>query len=161
MRKKLIEYDYIQVMTPQLYDKQLWEQSGHWAKYKENMFVLESEKRTMSLKPMNCPGHCLIFKSKARSYRELPMRMAEYGCCHRNELSGTLHGLSRVRKFTQDDAHIFCAEEQIKEELKSCLKLMKEVYQIFGLNHSLMLSTRPEKYIGEIEQWDRAEKVCI
>lgn len=157
MRKKLLKYDYIQVRTPQLFFKELWETSGHWSKYHENMFVLESEKRVQSLKPMNCPAHCLIFRSKARSYRELPMRMAEFGCCHRNELSGTLHGLSRVRRFTQDDAHIFCAADGIKAELQNCLNLMKEVYAIFGLQHSLMLSTRPKLYIGELSQWEKAE----
>ena len=161
MRRKLVKYDYVQVRTPQLFFKELWETSGHWAKYQQNMFVLESEKRVQSLKPMNCPGHCLIFRSRARSYRELPLRMAEFGCCHRNELSGTLHGLSRVRRFTQDDAHIFCAPDAIKEELMSCLNLMKEVYAIFGLDHSLMLSTRPKLYIGELDQWNSAEAVCF
>lgn len=109
-----------------------------------------------ALKPMNCPGHCLLYRSRSRSYRELPLRMAEFGCCHRNELSGTLTGLTRVRRFTQDDAHIFCKPEDIGSELKSCLSLMEEVYGIFGLNFFLTLSTRPEKYIGSDELWENA-----
>lgn len=113
MREKLRKYHYIEVMTPQLFDKSLWELSGHWSKYQENMFALENEKRKMALKPMNCPGHCLIYKHKARSYRDLPIRMMEFGCCHRNEISGNLHGLTRVRRFTQDDAHIFCKPEDV------------------------------------------------
>ncbi|KAH7824288.1 putative threonyl-tRNA synthetase [Monocercomonoides exilis] len=157
MRRKQREFRYIEVMTPQMFDKAMWETSGHWTKYKENIFVLESEKRTLGIKPMNCPGHCLIYKHASRSYRDLPMRMAEFGCCHRNELSGTLHGLTRVRRFTQDDAHIFCKPEDVGDELKGCLRMMAETYTIFGLKHSLCLSTRPKKYIGDLEQWNQAE----
>ncbi|KAK2964449.1 putative Threonine--tRNA ligase [Blattamonas nauphoetae] len=158
IRQKLRRYEYIEVMSPQMFNVRLWQTSGHWGKYKENMFVLENEKQIMALKPMNCPGHCLIYKNQHRSYRDLPLRMSEFGCCHRNELSGTLHGLTRVRKFTQDDAHIFCKPEDIRDELNKCIQLMEETYKIFGLEHSFSLSTRPNVFLGEIEQWDDAEK---
>ncbi|MCL7034358.1 hypothetical protein MKW94_005362 [Papaver nudicaule] len=138
---------YDEVGTPNMYNMQLWETSGHASKYKENMFVFEIDKQEFGLKPMNCPGHCLMFDHRVRSYRELPLRLADFGALHRNEASGALGGLTRVRRFQQDDAHIFCRESQIKPE----------VYDIFGFTFELELSTRPEKYIGEIEVWDKAE----
>lgn len=157
MRKQYWIRGYAEVQTPNLFDFDLWHTSGHAANYRDNMFLLNVEGREYGLKPMNCPGHCLIFKNRARSYRELPLRMADFGVLHRNELSGTLGGLTRVRRFQQDDAHIFCMPEQVKEEVTSCLLFMKHVYGIFGFEYELDLSTRPEHYLGEIEQWDIAE----
>lgn len=159
LRDQYWKHDYTEVQTPNLFDFDLWKQSGHAANYKDNMFCLEVEGREFGLKPMNCPSHCYIFKSKSRSYRELPIRFADFGVLHRNELSGTLGGLTRVRRFQQDDAHIFCTEDQVKEEVGNCLRFLKSVYQVFGFNYSLQLSTRPEKFIGEIAVWDRAEKM--
>ncbi len=147
------------MQTPNLFDFDLWHTSGHAANYKGNMFVLDVEGREFGIKPMNCPGHCLIFGSRVRSYRELPMRLADCGVLHRNELSGTLGGLTRVRRFQQDDAHIFCTEEQVMEEVAAYLDFFKHVYDIFGFKYEFDLSTRPESYVGEVALWDRAEKM--
>lgn len=147
-----------EVVSPNIYNSKLWETSGHWQHYAENMFSFESEKETFALKPMNCPGHCLIFDHRPRSWRELPLRMADFGVLHRNELSGALTGLTRVRRFQQDDAHIFCPQELIKEEIKGCLDFLEAVYNVFGFTYKLELSTRPKKYLGEIEVWNSAEK---
>ncbi|KAJ0965874.1 hypothetical protein J5N97_027012 [Dioscorea zingiberensis] len=157
MRAQYWERGYQEVLTPNIYNMQLWETSGHAANYKENMFVFEIEKQEFGLKPMNCPGHCLMFEHRVRSYRELPLRIADFGVLHRNELSGALTGLTRVRRFQQDDAHIFCRESQVKEEVKNVLEFIKHAYDIFGFTFELELSTRPEKYLGEIETWDKAE----
>ncbi|OVA00118.1 Aminoacyl-tRNA synthetase [Macleaya cordata] len=151
------ERGYEEVISPNMYNMQLWETSGHAANYKENMFVFEIEKQEFGLKPMNCPGHCLMFDHRVRSYRELPLRLADFGVLHRNEASGALTGLTRVRRFQQDDAHIFCRESQIKDEVKSVLEFIKYAYDIFGFTFELELSTRPEKYLGDIETWEKAE----
>lgn len=161
MRKQYWTNGYTEVQTPNMFDFDLWVQSGHAANYKENMYSLNVEGREFGLKPMNCPSHCLMFKSRARSYRELPLRLADFGVLHRNELSGTLGGLTRVRRFQQDDAHIFCMEEQVEEEVGNYLRLLKSVYDKFGFDYSLRLSTRPEKYLGDISLWDRAEKMLM
>ncbi|KAJ1950786.1 threonyl-tRNA synthetase, partial [Linderina macrospora] len=147
-----------EVITPNMFNTKLWEQSGHWANYQEDMFSLEVEKEKFALKPMNCPGHCLMFGIRDRSYRELPIRFADFGVLHRNEASGALSGLTRVRRFQQDDAHIFCTQEQVGSEMKHALKFLKDVYGIFGFTFDLELSTRPEKFLGEVAVWDRAEK---
>lgn len=147
-----------EVISPNVYNSKLWMTSGHWQHYAENMFQFDVEKETFALKPMNCPGHCLIFDHRNRSWRELPLRMADFGVLHRNELSGALTGLTRVRRFQQDDAHIFCTPEQIKTEITSCLDFLKHVYGIFGFTFDLVLSTRPDNYLGEIEVWNEAEK---
>jgi threonyl-tRNA synthetase len=151
------ERGYEEVKTPLLFDSELWKQSGHWDKYRENMFVTESEDRPMGLKPMNCPGHIQVYKSQRHSYRELPVRYAEPGLLHRNEPSGTLHGLLRARHFAQDDGHIFCTEEQVQAEVRSCIEYGFAVYDIFGFDVHLELSTRPEQRIGDDALWDRAE----
>ena len=148
---------YQEVKTPQLYDAELWRTSGHWDKYRENMFLTESEDRPMGLKPMNCPGHAHLYGSQQWSYRDLPVRYSEPGLLHRNEPSGTLHGLLRVRHFCQDDAHIFCTEDQIQSEVASCLEFAFATYRLFGLEPSLELSTRPDQRIGDDATWDRAE----
>jgi threonyl-tRNA synthetase len=148
---------YTEVKTPQLYDSSLWVTSGHWEKYRENMFVTESEDRAMAIKPMNCPGHCQLYALHRHSYRDLPVRYSEPGLLHRNEPSGTLHGLLRVRHFAQDDAHIFCAEDQIQQEVAGCLEMAFATYAVFGLDVRLELSTRPEVRIGDDALWDRAE----
>jgi threonyl-tRNA synthetase len=159
IRGKLEENNYIEVKTPQLIDRVLWEKSGHWEKFKENMFIAESESRLLAVKPMNCPGHAQIFNQELRSYRQLPLRMAEFGCCHRNEPSGSLHGIMRVRSFTQDDAHIFCEESQINEETVKFCSLLSLVYKDFGFENILVkFSTRPVKRAGSDETWDKAEK---
>ncbi|KAI4469075.1 threonine-trna ligase [Holotrichia oblita] len=147
-----------EVISPNIYNAKLWQTSGHWAHYAENMFSFDVEKDKYALKPMNCPGHCLIFDNRIRSWRELPLRLADFGVLHRNELSGALTGLTRVRRMQQDDAHIFCAVEQIKDEIKGALDFLKHVYGIFGFSFNLVLSSRPEKYLGELEMWDQAEK---
>lgn len=147
-----------EVITPNMYNAKLWQTSGHWQHYAENMFSFDVEKETFALKPMNCPGHCLIFDHRNRSWRELPLRMADFGVLHRNELSGALTGLTRVRRFQQDDAHIFCAPEQIKQEITGCLDFLRFVYGKFGFSFELVLSTRPEKFLGEVKDWDEAEK---
>lgn len=158
MRQQYRDRGYQEVLSPNIYNMQLWETSGHAANYKENMFVFEIEKQEFGLKPMNCPGHCLMFANRVRSYRELPLRMADFGVLHRNELSGALTGLTRVRRFQQDDAHIFCREDQIKDEVKAVLEFINYVYEIFGFKYELELSTRPEKYLGEVETWNKAEQ---
>lgn len=158
VRQQYRERGYQEVLSPNIYNIQLWETSGHAANYKDNMFVFEIEKQEFGLKPMNCPGHCLMFDNRVRSYRELPLRMADFGVLHRNELSGALTGLTRVRRFQQDDAHIFCRESQIKDEIKGVLDFIDYVYEIFGFKYELELSTRPEKYLGDIETWNEAER---
>ena len=151
---------YQEVLTPLLYDKELWETSGHWSHYKDNMFIMESEKKTFSLKPMNCPSHCLIYKHKLRSYKELPLRIADFAPLHRNELSGTLTGLTRVRKFSQDDAHIFVSEEQLEKEIENVFDFEKHVYnEVFKLDYYMRLGTRPTQFMGEKPLWDKAEKI--
>jgi threonyl-tRNA synthetase len=159
VRRRLDEADYIEVRTPQVLDRKFWEQSGHWEKYRENMFVAETaEDEVLSLKPMNCPGHVQIFKQGQKSYRDLPMRMAEFGACHRYEPSGALHGLMRVRAFTQDDAHIFCREDQIESETARFITLAKSIHSDFGLETDhIKLATRPEQRAGSDEFWDKAE----
>ncbi|MDB2550820.1 threonine--tRNA ligase, partial [Rickettsiales bacterium] len=159
IRKKIKKNGYIEVKTPQLIDRVLWEKSGHWDKFKENMFIAESgEGRTLAIKPMNCPAHVQIFNQKLTSYRDLPLRMSEFGCCHRNESSGSLHGIMRVRAFTQDDAHIFCEEHQINDETVAFCQLLQEVYKDFGFNNvKVKFSTRPEVRAGNDETWDKAE----
>lgn len=158
IRGKLERDGYVEVKTPQMVDKILWEKSGHWEKFRENMFVAESEERTLAVKPMNCPCHVQIFNQHLVSYRQLPLRMAEFGSCHRNESSGSLHGIMRVRAFTQDDAHIFCEENQINSETVAFCKLLKEVYSDFGFeNVKVKFSTRPEKRAGSDATWDKAE----
>jgi len=159
VRRRLDAADYIEVRTPQVLDRKFWEQSGHWEKYRENMFVAETaEDEVLSLKPMNCPGHVQIFKSGQKSYRDLPMRMAEFGACHRYEPSGALHGLMRVRAFTQDDAHIFCREDQIEDETARFITLAKSIHSDFGLETDhIKLATRPELRAGSDEFWDKAE----
>ncbi|KAM9062172.1 threonine--tRNA ligase 2, cytoplasmic [Sarcophilus harrisii] len=150
--------NFTEVMSPNIYNCKLWETSGHWQHYSENMFSFDVEKETFALKPMNCPGHCLMFAHRPRSWREMPVRLADFGVLHRNELSGTLSGLTRVRRFQQDDAHIFCMMEQIEEEMKGCLEFLQSIYTVFGFSFQLNLSTRPENFLGEIEIWDQAEK---
>ncbi len=152
-----VDRGYTEVRTPILYDVELWKQSGHWHVYRENMYFTDVEDRPMGLKPMNCPAHCQIYKRDLRSYRELPIRLCEQGLVHRHEPSGTLHGLMRVRHITQDDAHVFCTEEQIEEEAMRCLEFGFYMYEQFGLEPRLELSTRPEKRVGTEEMWDRAE----
>lgn len=159
IREKQREYDFGEVKAPLMMDRSLWEKSGHWDKYAENMFTTVSEKREYAIKPMNCPGHVQIFNQGLKSHRDLPLRMAEFGCCHRNEPSGALHGLMRVRGFTQDDAHIFCTDEQIQDEVSSCIQMVYDVYKVFGFeNIAVKLSTRPEKRVGSDEIWDKSEK---
>ncbi|MGO4326785.1 threonine--tRNA ligase [Cupriavidus sp. 2TAF22] len=159
MRGRLTQAGYEEVRTPQVMDRSLWEKSGHWQNYKENMFVTESEKRDYAIKPMNCPGHVQIFNHGLRSYRDLPLRLAEFGACHRNEPSGALHGLMRVRGFVQDDAHIFCTEEQIVAEAKAFNELAFSVYDDFGFKDvAVKLSLRPEQRAGSDEVWDHAEE---
>jgi threonyl-tRNA synthetase len=158
MRRKFIEHDYREVRTPTMMDRVLWEKSGHWENYRDNMFTTASENRDYAVKPMNCPGHVQIFNHGLHSYRDLPLRLAEFGSCHRNEPSGSLHGLMRVRGFTQDDAHIFCAERQIEGEVASFIGMLQKVYADFGFSDVLVkLSTRPEKRVGTDETWDKAE----
>ena len=159
MRRELSAAGYQEVKTPQILDKTFWEKSGHWANYKDNMFTTQSEKREYAVKPMNCPGHVQIFNHGLRSYNDLPMRLAEFGSCHRNEPSGALHGLMRVRGFVQDDAHIFCTEDQIAEETRAFNQLVMKIYRQFGFHDvSIKLSLRPEKRAGSDEIWDKAEQ---
>ena len=158
MRRKFREHDYQEVRTPTIMDRTLWEKSGHWENYHDNMFTTASENRDYAVKPMNCPGHVQIFNHGLHSYRDLPLRLAEFGSCHRNESSGSLHGLMRVRGFTQDDAHIFCTEEQVQSEVSNFIVMLNEVYRDFGFTEVLVkLSTRPEKRVGSDETWDKAE----
>ncbi|KAF9308321.1 threonyl-tRNA synthetase [Podila horticola] len=148
---------YTEVMSPNMFNVKLWQTSGHWENYKDDMFMFEVEKETFGLKPMNCPGHCLMFDVRERSYRELPLRFADFGVLHRNEASGALGGLTRVRRFQQDDAHLFCRLDQLGSEMDATLDFLQYVYGIFGFEFSLAISTRPEKYLGKIEDWDIAE----
>ncbi len=158
MRQVYRDNGYLEVKGPQILDQGLWEKTGHWDKYRENMFVTESEKRDYALKPMNCPGHLIIFNQGIKSYRDLPLRFGEFGQCHRNEPSGGLHGIMRVRAFTQDDGHIFCTQEQIQSEVIAFTTLLQKVYKDFGYTDIIYkLSTRPEKRIGSEESWDKAE----
>ena len=157
IKEKYWEYEYDEVVSPNIYNFSLWETSGHAAHYRENMFGFQVEKADFGLKPMNCPGHCVMFGHRSRSYRELPIRMADFGVLHRNEYSGALSGLTRVRRFQQDDAHIFCRPDQVKQEITSFLKMLDEVYAVFGLSYKMALSTRPEGFLGEVELWDQAE----
>ncbi|MFD1006718.1 threonine--tRNA ligase [Oceanisphaera ostreae] len=158
VREKLREYDYQEVKGPLMMDRVLWERSGHWDKYADYMFTTSSENREYAIKPMNCPGHVQIFNQGLKSYRDLPLRMGEFGSCHRNEPSGALHGLMRVRGFTQDDAHIFCTESQIQSEVSDCINLVYDTYKTFGFTDIVVkLSTRPEERIGSDEAWDQAE----
>ncbi len=159
IREKLRQYDYQEVKTPLVVDRSLWEKSGHWDKFQDMIFTTHSENRDYAIKPMNCPCHVQIYNQGLKSYRDLPLRMAEFGSCHRNEPSGTLHGLMRVRSFVQDDAHIFCAESQIQEEVSAFIDLLFEVYKDFGFEDvPVKLSTRPENRVGSDEIWDKAEK---
>ncbi|KAG5050699.1 hypothetical protein AAZX31_02G030800 [Glycine max] len=157
IRNQYRDRGYQEVISPNVFNMELWVQSGHAANYREDMFILEVDKQEFGLKPMNCPGHCLMFKHRVRSYRELPLRFADFGVLHRNEASGALSGLTRVRRFQQDDAHIFCRESQIKDEVRNSLNFINYVYKIFGFTYELKLSTRPEKYLGDIATWDKAE----
>jgi len=158
LRRRMNEkHGYLEVKTPVIYDSSVWVTSGHWEKYRENMFLIPDDERTYGLKPMNCPGHMLLFNRRLHSYRELPVRYAEAGTLHRNELAGTLHGLTRVRHVTQDDAHIFVSEEQIEEEMDRVIAFVRELYGIFGLEPRAELATRPENRAGDDAQWDRAE----
>ncbi|WP_444467144.1 threonine--tRNA ligase [Sutterella wadsworthensis] len=162
MRRVYQDNDYEEVKAPQLLDRSLWERSGHWAKYRDNMFTTESENRYYALKPMNCPGHIQIFNSKLRSYRDLPLRIGEFGQCHRNESSGSLHGLMRVRGFTQDDGHIFCTEDQILAECEAFTALVQKVYKTFGFTDiAYKVATRPAMRIGEDAVWDKAEHALM
>lgn len=158
VREKYMEYDYKEVITPQIFDVELFHTSGHYENYKENMYFTEVEEREFASKPMNCPGHCLLYKADRYSYRDLPLRIADFGRLHRFERSGTMHGLVRVRTFCQDDAHIFCRTEQLQEEIRGFMKMLNEVYQTLGMsNYKVFLSTRPEKRIGTDADWDHAE----
>lgn len=158
VREQTEKFNYQEVKAPQILDRSLWEKSGHWGKYKDNMFCTCSENRDYAIKPMNCPGHVQIFNQGLKSYRDLPLRMAEFGSCHRNEPSGSLHGLMRVRAFTQDDAHIFCTEDQILSEVSGCIQMVFECYKTFGFEDIVVkLSTRPDQRVGDDATWDKAE----
>ncbi|MHB0917837.1 MAG: threonine--tRNA ligase [Thiobacillus sp.] len=158
MRQKFVDYGYQEVRTPAVMDRSMWEKSGHWENYRDNMFTTASENRDYAVKPMNCPGHVQIFNSGLHSYRDLPLRLAEFGSCHRNEPSGALHGIMRVRGFTQDDAHIFCTEDQIEQEVADFIAMLQKTYADFGFDDVLVkLSTRPDKRVGSDESWDKAE----
>jgi threonyl-tRNA synthetase len=158
MRRVYQDNGYQEVRCPQILDRSLWEKSGHWENYRENMFTTESEKRTYAVKPMNCPGHVQIYNAGLRSYRELPLRYGEFGACHRNEASGALHGIMRIRAFTQDDGHIFCTEDQILPECVAYTALLQKVYADFGFTQIVYkLATRPEKRVGADDLWDKAE----
>jgi len=163
MRRKLATHNYNEVKTPQVIDRTLWEKSGHWDKFKENMFMVEGEgNKVLALKPMNCPGHVQIFKQGVKSYKDLPIRMSEFGSCHRNEPSGALHGIMRVRQFTQDDAHIFCTDEQITDESLIFCDLLRDIYKDFGFDQlKVKFSDRPEVRAGSDKVWDKAEKALI
>ena len=159
IRRRLEASGYVEVKTPQLIDRALWEASGHWEKFREHMFTTESENRVLAVKPMNCPGHVQIFRQGLKSYRDLPLRLAEFGSCHRNEPSGAIHGIMRVRAFTQDDAHIFCTEDQIKSESAAFFKLLLSVYTDLGFTDvRVRLADRPELRAGSDEVWDKAER---
>ena len=159
VRNLLTEYDYQEVHTPQMLDRSLWERSGHWDKFRQNMFTTHVDDRDYAIKPMNCPGHVQLFNQGLKSYRELPIRIAEFGIVHRNEPSGTLHGLMRARRFTQDDAHVFCTEDQLQSEVSTLIELTYRMYKDFGFSDiEVALSTRPQERVGEDALWDRAEK---
>src|SRR5687768_6264758 len=159
MREIFRDNGYLEIRTPSVLDKALWERSGHWENFRENMFVTQSEEREFAVKPMNCPGHVQVFRQGLKSYRDLPLRLAEFGSCHRNEPSGALHGIMRVRAFIQDDAHIFCTESQVQDEAVQFIELLQKVYNDFGFNEILVkLSTRPKKRVGSEAQWDKAEE---
>jgi threonyl-tRNA synthetase len=158
IREHYWDRGYDEIITPNIYNLELWHRSGHALHYKDNMFCFDVEGQEWAMKPMNCPGHCLMFASALRSYRDLPIRYADFGVLHRNELSGALTGLTRVRRFQQDDAHIFCREDQIEQEVIAALQFMKDVYTTFGMTYKLELSTRPKKALGDVELWHRAEK---
>lgn len=159
MRDVFRDNGYLEIRTPSVLDKALWERSGHWENFRENMFVTQSEEREFAVKPMNCPGHVQVFRQGLKSYRDLPLRLAEFGSCHRNEPSGALHGTMRVRAFIQDDAHIFCTESQVQDEAVQFIELLQKVYNDFGFNEILVkLSTRPKKRVGSEAQWDKAEE---
>ena len=158
IRSIMRDNGYQEIKTPQVVDRKLWEKSGHWEKFREDMFTTSTENREYAIKPMNCPCHIQVFNQNLHSYRDLPLRLAEFGSCHRNEPSGTLHGLMRLRNFVQDDAHIFCAEEQIQDEVGAFIDLVYETYKKFGFEEVIIfLSDRPEKRVGTDEQWDKAE----
>ncbi|KAL8854059.1 MAG: hypothetical protein Q9221_001182 [Calogaya cf. arnoldii] len=157
LRSEYQKRGYSEVQSPNMYDSELWKKSGHWQHYSEDMFVLDVEKKKWALKPMNCPGHCIMFGHRERSYRELPLRMADFGVLHRNEASGALNGMTRVRKFQQDDTHIFCTQDQITEEIDGLFDFLKCIYGLFGFPFRLRLSTRPDKFLGDIKTWDVAE----
>ncbi|EPX72358.1 cytoplasmic threonine-tRNA ligase Trs1 [Schizosaccharomyces octosporus yFS286] len=158
MREQYAQRNYQEVITPNMFNVNLWKTSGHWNNYSENMFSFDVEKEKFALKPMNCPGHCVIYKNRDRSYRDLPWRVADFGVLHRNEFSGALSGLTRVRRFQQDDAHIFCRPDQVKSEIEGCFDFLQHVYGTFGFTFHLELSTRPEeKFLGDVATWDRAE----
>ena len=159
MRKELRKADYQEIKTPEILDKKLWQISGHWDKYKENIFLTQYEEKKFAVKPMNCPGGMLVYKSKPKSYKDLPLRTGEFGTVHRQELSGVLGGLFRVIQFTQDDAHVFCNEKQLEQEIINIIELTDKIYKIFNFKYNVELSTRPEKRIGSDKDWDKAEKV--
>jgi threonyl-tRNA synthetase len=159
MRSEYWKRGYQEVSSPNMFNSQLWKTSGHWDHYKEDMFLLDVDKENFALKPMNCPGHCLLFGVRDRSYRDLPMRVAEFGVLHRNEASGALSGLTRVRRFVQDDSHIFCRQDQIGPEMHDLLDFFQTIYGTFGLTFKMKLSTRPEKYLGDLKDWNEAERV--
>jgi len=159
MKEEYWKRGFQEVVSPNIYNSKLWQTSGHWEHYADNMFKFEVEKEMFGLKPMNCPGHCLIFDHGIRSWKELPLRLADFGVLHRNELSGALTGLTRVRRFQQDDAHIFCLPDQIKDEIRGALDFLKHVYSTFGFSYTLKLSTRPESFLGDVEVWNKAEKM--
>ena len=159
IREEYWKRGFQEVISPNIYNAKLWQTSGHWDHYAENMFKIDVEKEQFGLKPMNCPGHCLIFDHGIRSWRDLPLRMADFGVLHRNELSGALTGLTRVRRFQQDDAHIFCMPEQIKDEMRGALDFLQHIYSTFGFSYQLKLSTRPESFLGDVEVWNQAEKM--
>ncbi|MGH9161262.1 MAG: threonine--tRNA ligase, partial [Vicinamibacteraceae bacterium] len=158
MREVLFPEGYLEIKTPLIFNKALWETSGHWAHYRDNMFLIEAEDEQMSVKPMNCPGHFLLFASEGRSYRDLPLRFFEQTPLHRKEASGVLSGLTRVRQFSQDDAHCFVTEDQIRDEIERLLRLVQRVYRDFGLSYSVKLSTRPEDFLGDAASWDGAQE---
>ena len=159
MRGQLVKYRYEEIRAPMIMDVTMWEKSGHWDKYHDNIFATESEKRTYAVKPMNCPGHLQIFNQGLKSYRDLPYRMAEFGIVHRNEPSGSLHGLMRVRSFTQDDAHVFCTDDQVQDEVRKCIEMVFDTYKTFGFDDiDIKLSTRPEQRIGDDSTWDKSEQ---
>jgi threonyl-tRNA synthetase len=158
LREEYWKRGYQEVVTPNMFSSELWKRSGHWQHYREDMFTIDHEKDQWGLKPMNCPGHCLLFGHRVRSYNELPMRIADFGVLHRNEASGALTGLTRVRRFQQDDAHIFCTEDQVGDEILGLFDFLKSMYGHFGFTFKMKLSTRPENFLGDIPTWDRAEE---